>query len=135
MFSIEGSVLKSYVEFRTDLFPPCSENTDEWEGAVWGRSLAIYLNEKLKQSGSYKYANIEDFQGIITDENLTETEEKELKKESEEAFLFGSACRRKEGIVFSLVLISRGRWVKEEGDRMRKRYCKPFLHKDTTKSI
>ena len=51
MFSIEGSVLKSYVEFRTDLFPPCSENTDEWEGAVWGRSLAIYLNEKLKQSG------------------------------------------------------------------------------------
>ena len=27
-----------------------------------------------------KYANIEDFQGIITDENLTETEEKELLK-------------------------------------------------------
>lgn len=37
-------------------------------------------SEKLKQSGSYKYANIEDFQGIITDENLTETEEKELLK-------------------------------------------------------
>lgn len=44
-------MLKSYVEFRSALFPPCSENTDEWEGAIWGRSLALYLHEKLKQLG------------------------------------------------------------------------------------
>ena len=37
-----------------------------------------------KHTGSYKYANIEDFQGIITDENLTETEEKELLKYAKE---------------------------------------------------
>ena len=44
-------MLKSYVEFRTELFPPCSENTDEWEGAVWGRSLATYLNTELQKQG------------------------------------------------------------------------------------
>ena len=44
------------------------------------KSYMMAESEKLKQSGSYKYANIEDFQGIITDENLTETEEKELLK-------------------------------------------------------
>lgn len=42
-------MLKSYVEFRTELFPPCSENTDEWEGAIWGRTLAEYLDVQLKQ--------------------------------------------------------------------------------------
>ena len=44
-------MLKSYVEFRTALFPACSENTDEWEGAVWGRTLALYLDEHLKLRG------------------------------------------------------------------------------------
>ena len=44
-------MLKSYVEFRTELFPPCSENTDEWEGAIWGRTLAEYLDVQLKQRG------------------------------------------------------------------------------------
>lgn len=44
-------MLKSYVEFRTELFPPCSENTDKWEGAVWGRSLATYLNTELQNRG------------------------------------------------------------------------------------
>ena len=42
-------MLKSYVEFKSSLFPPCSENPEEWEGAIWGRALAQFLDEKLKQ--------------------------------------------------------------------------------------
>ena len=44
-------MLKSYVEFKSSLFPPCSENPEEWDGAIWGRALAQFLDEKLKQQG------------------------------------------------------------------------------------
>lgn len=50
-------LLKTHIEFRSDHFPQTSEEQKEWDGQIWGYTLAKYLAEELPKHG----VNVLDF--------------------------------------------------------------------------
>ncbi len=51
------TLLKTHIEFRSDNFPPTSEEKEEWDRQIWGHTLAKYLSEELPKYG----LNVSDF--------------------------------------------------------------------------
>ena len=45
------SLLKTHIEFRSDNFPQTSEEQKNWDGQIWGYTLAKYLSEELPKHG------------------------------------------------------------------------------------
>jgi hypothetical protein len=46
-----GQLLKTYVEFRSDSFPPAPDELEQVNPGRWGRKLAHFLSVGLRQQG------------------------------------------------------------------------------------
>lgn len=44
-------LFKTHIEFWSDNFPQTSEEQKEWDGQIWGYTLAKYLAEELPKHG------------------------------------------------------------------------------------
>ena len=51
------TLLKTHIEFRSDNFPQTAEEKEEWDGQIWGHTLAKFLSEELPKHG----VNVLDF--------------------------------------------------------------------------